>query len=236
MKFKPEQIDRGIVKQLEKTLALFGYWPDLEVIDPNDQVAMNLAIDQIKASGKEPIQVYGPAAPRDRMELRRGHVIVKRNYYMVGDIGYGQPICYEVENPQETDPSLKTYRKVQYADRTSQIGYEIRFVTDDTELHRRMDEYIHHAFGSRIYLLAVNADRSDDDDGFYLFQNGMPLDLNSPERVERMYRFRTDDVIISEPRILKENIKAVSNIEIEMGATQDPTDLDDTDNIEVIIE
>ena len=229
MNFLTEQVDRGIIKKLETSLSDFGHWPDLESVNPNDPIAMQVAKQIILDAGKELIEVFVPASPRDRFETESGHIVIKRNYYDKGDISIGTGICYERENPEETDPALFTWRQVQYNPVSCFLEYEIRFVCNDTYLHREIDEIMHYTFSSRSSIKGVNEDRSDMDKSFLFIQNGTPVDLETPERIERMYRFRTDDMIISKPRVIRTGIVATK--EICIGISENLESDNDSDTI-----
>ncbi len=228
MRFNVNDIDNGITLRLEEVTASLGYWPDLTVVNPTNQVDMENAITTIKNSRKTPIMVYRPNSSRNRINNNFNSIFVNRKYYKNGDIGFGHSIDIEVENPSETDPALKTFRKVKHSDITCDIEYQIRFICADDTNHDVLDKIVFTAFQNRMFVDSVSDARVKLNHKFLVISSGTPTDVQTDDRVERVYRFDVKDVIISDAEVLKTGIKAINTITVELQTGSD------MDNLETI--
>lgn len=232
MNFSPLEIDRGIVWRLQKVISDMGYWPDIDTFmpEPINQAAFQTAIDTIVAAGKTPIQVFNPASPKDRLEVKGTHFVVRRAYVEPGRIGYGSSVGLVQTVTDQNNPQNNRWQKSKFDETTVDIEYEIRFVAATGEEHRISDQILVTAFGMRKHLLGRNANRSAMTTGFEITTSGTPTDLDSADFIERMYRFRVQDVIIGTPEVVVSTIVPATRIDVGVQTKKEITDINNIDN------
>jgi len=230
VKFFLRQIERGVEYAILKEVIDSGLSPDkFSFLNPPDEAGWLAAID---AHNGTFVEVFGMGAPNARKEVKSGHIVVEFNYAEQGTIGLGNESEY-VETTGNSNPADKRYTRQFNGETTSDLEFEIRMFANNATAYRELTQVIMNVFGnmSRSFINGVNDDGSFMSDGFWVFQDGVPLAPENPEYIERMYRFVVMDIVLNKPRVITENIHPITEISVEIGPSKEDEieDLKDAD-------
>lgn len=198
-----ETIGRTIYERLRLAVVSAGYLPNVVGMSAAEYAAAKAAIIQ---SGKQIIEVLGEGAPDTRDEKKMTRITVQRRSSNGGSLG-GFPATFYVPG---TAPS--TFKKLQMPERSRNVQYEVRLVSNTAEYDRIGDALILRALGQRRYLKCVKPDHTfETDEGFWFVRTG-DADVTSTDLIERIYSFTAQDVWTEEPEVLLDDIKPMSQI------------------------
>jgi hypothetical protein len=210
------EIDRAFEKAIRDEVVKQGYWPDITpFLSTNDITGFEAAKAAIRASGKKLIEVSGVGNYADREELTNNEMIIDRLPATPGRLAAGN-IFYEKKDEN-------TYYKLRMPQKTSNIEYNIRMVTNDIAYERLINGIVNKILGRRKVLSGVLDTGVLTENKFRLYYAG-ELDLSNGEWIEKVYRYIVQDVFLEEPEVLGE-VAAMKEIifdtspENELGIT-----------------
>lgn len=211
------ELDRGITNAIRKKLVLAGYLPDKLIY--NTPATYKAAKDAIVSGGKQVIEFSGPGNAENRGELVMHKIIISRGDQREGSIG-GWPEFYYEPNP--ADPTNK-YDKYLLPDKTENVEYEVRYVTDLVEYDEIINHIISQALGQRKYLPGCSSTGVDISE-VALFERRTVVDLSNKNFIEKLYRFEAIDVWLQDPELV-DTVGKMKTIDAQIN----PAELDNPD-------
>lgn len=240
MPLQLKEIDRGIYVALENTAIAMGLYPDVTTMiladNKVDQSLFDPALQSIIDSGKTVAYIYGASAPKDRLENHYIDFYVNRQYFQASNKGYDN-IYNTVDNPNDPVED-QTYTKRRLKDRYVDIQYKIRYVANSAQSHRDAEMIMYRAFGVEGYFKAIGDQRVVINTQDILIQeNGVPVDIESGDVIERLYRYLVKEVVIYEGDVIETGIATTVEINGAIAPKKSEEDFDNTDDdINLIVE
>ena len=218
------QMDSTLMMILEDELAKEGLWPDMNTFQPNyDTTAIKNAIQAIRDAGETPVEVKFDGSPREKLNVLDSMISIRRNFFTDGEVGSGNPVQFVQTNPNEQDPLLKRWDKVQNQSLTVNVEYEIRYIANTERNHYNIDLVMMNAFGARkgIYLrdkVTREVLNSDLGNYFELRMNGVPNEIKALDWIERQYRYIATNVTIASDQPMTQNVVPIGQVGLTVTA------------------
>lgn len=200
---RTRSIDRKIFEDLRILLVQSQLCPDISLF--NSDTAYRTAIQDHVNSGKEFVELCGVGSRESRAEKIAHRVTIDRKGFTPGDIG-AFPI---VETRLASGSGLTSqFEKVQLPASTEDIQYDIRVITNSTEMERRLQMIIHRAFPQRSFL-------DFGQDHQYLMEKNGSVNLTMNSEIEWSFKYIVRDVFIEEEETIQEGIPALIQVDVK---------------------
>ncbi|CAB4185128.1 hypothetical protein UFOVP1492_113 [uncultured Caudovirales phage] len=197
-----ETLSRTLYERLRLAAVASGCLPD--VLIHTTPVAFAAAKAAIRLTGVQIVEVKGEGAPDQKDEKTVTTISLQRRGSSPGGLG-GWPVMQHVATGAN-------FKKVQLPDKTRNVLYEVRSVSNSARYDRIADQIIVDALGQRKYLQAVLPNHSfDPTEGFLLMKSG-ESDVTSTDIIERIYTFSAVDVWLEEPTLIAEGVVQMAQI------------------------
>lgn len=208
-----QTIDRSLTEYLRRQTVALGFIPDITAYV--DAATYKQAKEDLKVSNnlQTIIEIYGVGAAEPRDEKSNAKVFVDRASIDTGTVG-GWPEEFYTLNIDGT------WNKYKMPDMSYDVMYEIRTVTDNTQVDRTMDSIVRRCFGSRKYIKFVDSNGNDTLFEFLILFKGM-VDVSNNGYLERVYKYEVNQVWLDTPELLAANIPPLTSYDANII----PTDL-----------
>jgi hypothetical protein len=199
-------IDRAVYEALRLALVAKGYTPDVRLANTKPLYA--LALEAIRLSGKQPIQLYGVGSWKAKQELKFNTIIIERGGISPSPIGYAGQYYFESNG-------LGGYNRKQLPIGTFTLAYDITLVAKDSLSERLMQETILNALGTVKELKGIESNGNETESKpFILFRNA-EVDLSSEDYTERQVKYFTSEVFLEEDTLLDSNVPQLNETNLE---------------------
>lgn len=203
-----DEIDRLFFEYLRRVVVDLGYLPDKRTF--STVAEYNAAKDTMRAALSEPkqlIEIFGVGSSESKDQKTMSKFVISRIGSEGGNIG-GSPADELIQ--YQSDPNL--FRVEQYPDKSENLLYEVRQITNNTKYDRILGAALRRAFGKRRYLKTVN-DEGIFNDHTVLVEYTGEVDVSAADYMERVSRFRVWDLFIEEPLVIRDGIPEMTTIE-----------------------
>lgn len=204
--FSIGQIDKGIYEALRLVLVEKGYTPD--VLIANTPSLYATALQAIKGSGKQPIELYGVGSWDAKKELKVSTIIIDRESESLSNLGYKGIVYYE-------EKAGGGFTKKQTPLKTVVLGYTITFVCFDAKNERIIQHLIDIAFDGVKQLNGYNDDGTQTQNKFLIFENGK-VNVSDRDFIEHQIKLTTSELFLTDDIVLESNVSEIGNIEFEL--------------------
>lgn len=214
MKFTEGQIEHGLFEAIRKKVFEMGFYPDyvslLSLPDDEYVVALAAAKQAIIDAGKKLIEVYGPGDIQDHDELHNCSIIISRDDFGPGTLGFYLTESYE----EKPDGSFDVYKN---PSGTTTMQYQVSYISDSAKYDRICHQAVINALGAKTRYIPGYTDEGVEMERLFQVKYVMTLDKSSSDFIERAVRYNVVDVLIEEPQF-KENVKPITEINIGTDA------------------
>lgn len=219
-----EQLDRGVFHALRKVVVEAGYFPDVLLYQPSNDInkaAFKLAKEAIVTAQKELIHVFGAGDASSRDAEIKNKIIVDRGVPRKADIGYFG--CVEFKNIGTIGEVGTTYRKEMAPAFTYFVPYEITYMCSSTKYDRILEGFIRKAL-TKTFLYGYDENGIKLTELFNFMYDSNPVNMTNEKYIERMYKFTAGEVILDENDVLETTVVQLTDPLPEAYPTNTITD------------
>lgn len=207
-----EILDRTIYEHLRLELVKRGYLPDILAFGTKEEY--NAAKEVINnTDGIYLVDIYGLGASDSRDKKHAHSIIVNRKPIIPSSLGGGTTYYTPNMNGEE----IENYTKGKYPERSADVGYEIRIITNSVKLDRILTDIIFKALGWSRDIHTMEKD--SDDMGIKTVSCVFDGDVNvtSTDFIEKIYNYTLKDVWLDSTAVTYEGtIPVLKHINIDV--------------------
>lgn len=196
--FTYRELDDSFLNHIRLQVVAQGYYPDLYLYQPNNTSGFNAALDTIKSSGKQPINVIGVGSFIDKGEMSLNTIYIHRLSSDKGSVSIFDTTVIRTDGLTTPPNASTTYSKIKTQGYTQNVSYEVRFIANNQDNADLISNIIHLALTmGRNYFSIYNIDTGlvVDDKLMLVEHNGM-IDLDIYEYKEYVFRYTVIDAWI----------------------------------------
>ena len=196
--FTYRQLDDSILNNIRLQVVAQGYYPDLYLYQPQTpatEAAFKVALDSIKLSGKQPINVIGVGSFINKGEVLLNTIYIHRLSSDKGSVSVFDTGSVRTDGLSTPPNANTTYAMVSTKGYTQNISYEIRFVSDNQDNADLISGILHLALTmGRDYITAYDIQTGlVIPDRLLLLSHDGATDLNVFEVKEYIFRYTVID-------------------------------------------
>lgn len=173
------------------------------------------------------VEVFGFGTGDSRLDFRANKIVIDRTKNEMGSIGsHGSTYYNRIGEGAES-----TFDKMQYADTTDHVDYEIRAISTNPVVESKLLSIIASCFG-RMGAIDTYGTDGEKDGGFVTIVHGGSVNLKSTEDwMETMVKYQVQDAWIMADKVIATGLKVLSSMEINVYLNREPAEGADPDMI-----
>lgn len=205
MYFTLEQIDRAVFEAIRLELVAQGYTPNITL--HTTEIAYNTALQAIKTSGKQPINIYGVGEWRAKKELKYNTIIVERVNRTLSGLGYHGEVYYTLNGSNKYDKKQTPYE-------TAQLAYDVTVVCDNVSSERVLQKILYAALDVAKTLQGVNTNGTNTTNTFLLFRQSV-VNQSGADFIEYIFRYNTSELFLETDKIIEADLPRILQTQFE---------------------
>lgn len=204
------ELDRTLFELIRRRLVVLDLLPDVTLYTTAE--AFSAAKTAHTTAGKTLVEVFGTGstASRDRKESHR--IVINRKGTAEGTIG-GRTVYYEPKEVEVGEPAR--FNKKRRPEETVMVNYEIRLVTNSTEVERKCSSAIFSALGIKRYVQMFNGNTFTNKSALLIFKGD--AEVNSTDFIERLYMFGYLEIWLDNTSEDLGEVAALTDIQVSIG-------------------
>jgi len=207
-----ETLDRTIYEHLRRELVKRGHLPDITTF--NSKETYKTAKNTIKGTtGKYLIEIFGLGASESRDKKQSHSIIINRKPIVPSELGGGT----EYFTPNKNGEVIESYTKGKYPERSADVGYEVRIITNTVKVDRIITDVIFKALGwSKNIATIVDGSHNLDTKTVQCVFTG-DVNVTSTDFIEKIYNYTLKEVWLdSTAEVYEGTIPVLKHIDIKV--------------------
>lgn len=203
-----QTIDRTLFELLRLVAVQGGYLPNFRGMAGNTLEEKQANYETAKGQMTGPIvEVFSIGSAESKRAETTHRIVLNRKAIQPGTIGAKSVTKYSKNQNG-------TFKKTQYPERTSTIPYEIRIITNKTEVERNLSTGILNSLGMDREIKSVNTAWNFVGENIHLIHTGA-VNVSGTDSIEWIYNYIVKDAWILEETILNDSVPALTTINIK---------------------
>lgn len=206
------ELDRLFFERIRKAVVAAGLLPDIEnYTNADDYAAAKESLKGTLTNGETLVEVFGVGDWNGRDEKYISRVVIDRADIAVGSLG-----AFGVQAFRGNGDS---FNKVQMADGSMDVGYEVRLICGNTVMDRILNAVVDKALGMRKSFKGIANDGSEIEEmALVLFEGDR--NLSSDDYMERLRRYVAKDVWLQQEENVRTGIVPMTTVVFSLYVKQ----------------
>lgn len=201
-------IDRGIFEPIRLKLVELNLLPN--ILSYGNTSAYEEAKINLRNSrtDKTLVDLFGVGSPESRGEKTDSKIVIDRKG-VSPNIHVG---AYPETKIEKKGSSPETYKKIILPESCYDIDYAINIICTNTKSDRLLHDIVFSSIGAKRYLNCIQDDGSSSTETFLILYTGI-IDITKGNFIERILRYRVDQVWITEGTLVRDNIPQLKKVD-----------------------
>lgn len=205
------ELDRTVYELIRLKLVASDLLPDITLYAT--AVAYESAKIAHVAAGKKLVEVFGVGSSEARDKKASHRIVVDRKATSTGTLGGGTPYYVPIAVAEGEDPRFQ--KKIR-PEMSSNVNYEVRLITNSTEMDRLCSQLIYASLGIRRHTKLLTGGVLGSKMGLIVF--GGETNVSSTDFTERLFQYGFPDVWLDVTSYDDREVASLTSIKFSLGA------------------